>query len=307
MRPGSASESFATWSRAARCARRRWSQCGASRWGWVLEPTSGGGAGARLLPQRRRGAGARRPGAVRLARARAGDGMAGGGNGHPARRALQRAVLGPLALHPRSGLRRTATIDALWGDDPLGHGGHNDPVLRQPAYFRQVLGGGGQDGVLRWSSLTTGTYPPRTPGPASSIKVAFAELASRARDAYAAADSAAACDTYARALSPMAGRAAGRHRQPAEHPRGHRAEPAAGRGRHRVRQRPRRRRAGMTGCSQTCGSRAWPGAAERTRLHARLMIALAGRGHQAAALGLYEGIRGAALTSSSGSRRLAPS
>lgn len=31
---------------------------------------------------------------------------------------MQRAVLGLLALYPESGLRRTAIVDALWGDDP---------------------------------------------------------------------------------------------------------------------------------------------------------------------------------------------
>jgi DNA-binding SARP family transcriptional activator/tetratricopeptide (TPR) repeat protein/DNA-binding XRE family transcriptional regulator len=206
-----------------------------------------------------------------------------GGTPIPLGPPLQRAVLGLLALHPQSGLRRTAIIDALWGDNP--------PVTAAAmiqsyvSRLRQVLGGGGPDGLL--VSLTAGYR--LDAGSCELDHVAFAELVSRATDAHAAADSAAACDAYARALSLWRGEPLADVDSLREHPA--------------VTGLSLLRTEAVTGYAEAASAAGWHDrvladlrelAAQEPlneRVHARLMIALAGSGHQAAALGLYDGVR----------------
>jgi DNA-binding SARP family transcriptional activator/tetratricopeptide (TPR) repeat protein/DNA-binding XRE family transcriptional regulator len=196
---------------------------------------------------------------------------------------LQRAVLGLLALHPQSGLRRTAIIDALWGDDPPATAAAM--IQSYVSRLRQVLGGGGQEGLL--VSLTAGYR--LDAGACELDHVAFADLVSRAADAYAAADSAAACDTYARALRLWRGEPLADVDSLREHPA--------------VTGLSLLRAEAVTGYAEAASAAGWHdrvladlrelAAREplNERVHARLMIALAGSGHQAAALGLYDGVR----------------
>ncbi len=206
-----------------------------------------------------------------------------GGTAIPLGAPRQRAVLGLLALHPQSGLRRTAIIDALWDDDPPASAAAM--IQSYVSRLRQVLGGGDPDGPL--VSLTAGY---RLDARACELDhVAFAELVSRARDAYAAADSAAACDTYARALRLWRGEPLADIDSLREHPA--------------VTGLSLLRAEAVTGYAEAASAAGWHdrvladlrelAAREplNERVHARLMIALAGSGYQAAALGLYDGVR----------------
>ena len=206
-----------------------------------------------------------------------------GGTAIPLGAPLQRAVLGLVALYPQSGLRRTAIIDALWGDDPPATAAAM--IQSYVSRLRQVLGGGGPDGLL--VSVTAGYR--LDAGACELDHVAFAELVSRARDAHAAADSAAACDAYARALRLWRGEPLADVDSLREHPA--------------VTRLSLLRAEAVTGYAEAASSAGWHDrvladlrelAAQdplNERAHARLMIALAGSGHQAAALGLYDGVR----------------
>jgi DNA-binding SARP family transcriptional activator len=196
---------------------------------------------------------------------------------------MQRAVLGLLALYPESGLHRTALIDALWGDDPPA-----TAVSMIQVYVRRLrhlLGGGGPDTIL---VATAGRY--RLNAAACDLdQVAFATLASCARDSHASGDLTAACEAYARALELWRG-------EPLSDVDALRDHPA-------ITRLNQQRAEAVTGYAEAAAAAGWHDRVlmplqELTgreplheRAHARLMIALAGSGQQAAALRLYEALR----------------
>lgn len=206
-----------------------------------------------------------------------------GGAAIPLGPPLQRAVLGLLALHPESGLRRTAIIDALWGDDPPATAAAM--IQSYVSRLRQALGGDGMDRPL--VSVTVGY---RLDAEACELDhVAFAELLGQARDASTAADTAKACDAYARALGLWRGEPLADVDALREHPA--------------VTRLSMLRAEAVAGYAETASAAGWHdrvlgdlrelAAREplNERVHARLMIALAGTGHQAAALDVYSEVR----------------
>ena len=196
---------------------------------------------------------------------------------------LQRAVLGLLALHPESGLGRTAIIDALWGEDPPATVA--SMIHSYVSRLRRALGGSGREGPL--VAVPAGY---RLDAVACELDhVAFAGLVSQARDAHAAADSAAACEAYAKALGLWRGEPLADVDALREHPA--------------VTRLSSLRAEAVTGYAEAAAAAGWHDrvlgdlrelvAREplNERAHARLMIALAGAGHQAAALGAYHEVR----------------
>ncbi len=196
---------------------------------------------------------------------------------------MQRAVLGLLALYPESGLHRTAIIDALWGDDPPANS-----VSMIRAYVRRLrylLGGDGPDTIL---VATAGSY--RLNAAACDLdQVAFATLASCARDSHGSGDLTAACQAYARALELWRGEPLSDVDALWDHPA--------------ITRLNQQRAEVVTGYAEAAAAAGWHDRVlvplqELTRreplherAHARLMIALAGSGQQAAALRLYEALR----------------
>jgi DNA-binding SARP family transcriptional activator/Tfp pilus assembly protein PilF/DNA-binding XRE family transcriptional regulator len=200
---------------------------------------------------------------------------------------MQRAVLGLLALHADTGLRRTAIIDELWGDDPP-----DSAVAMIQSYIsrlRQLLNPGGpapaRGGLL---VAAGGGYQLQAAG-CELDHVTFAALVGRARDAQAAGDLAAACEAYARALALW------------------RDEPLADldvlRDHPAVTRLSRERAEAVAGYAEAASAAGWHDRAlaelqELTRreplnerVQARLMIALAGSGRQAEAMGVYAELR----------------
>jgi len=193
----------------------------------------------------------------------------------------QRAVLGLLALHPGSGLRRAALIDALWGDDPPATAAAM--IQSYVSRLRQLLGGSRPADLLVAASAGY-----RLDAAACDLDhVAFASLVSRAREADSAA---AACADYARALALWRGEPLAEVDSLREHPAAVRlnllraeavteyAEAASAAGQH----------GRALSELQALASRE----PLNERAHARLMIALAGSGRQSAALALYGQLRG---------------
>jgi DNA-binding SARP family transcriptional activator/transcriptional regulator with XRE-family HTH domain len=212
----------------------------------------------------------------------------------------QRAVLALLALHADTGLSRAAIIDALWHDDPPAAA-----VVMVQGYITQIRGllgsvGGrsaaGAAGVgrsraggsaLRWD----GACYRLEAGTVQSDWGEFAGLADRARQAAAAdpADPAAACDLYEQALrlwrsDPLAD---------IEFLRDHPAvtELSSARAAVVIDYAAAASAAGMH--EAVMGHLRALTAREplNERAQARLMIALAATGQQAAALGVYEDLR----------------
>jgi DNA-binding SARP family transcriptional activator/transcriptional regulator with XRE-family HTH domain len=198
--------------------------------------------------------------------------------------ALQRAVLGLLALHSGAALHRATIVDALWDDHPpatavamiQSYVSRLRRLLgpaRDPAGLLTPVGGGYR--------LCTG---------AGELDLAdFAALIRRAEQDRAAGELAAACEAYAEALDVWRG------------------EPLADvdvlRGHPAVARLSQQRADAVIGYAEVAAEMGWhervlPRLRELTgreplneRAHARLMIALAGSGHQAAALHVYEKIR----------------
>ncbi len=192
----------------------------------------------------------------------------------------QRAVLGLLAMHPDAGLRRTAIIDALWGDDPPAAA-----VAIIQGYIsriRRLLGPArGRGGMLSWNGSCY-----RLSSESLRLDVTeFSEFTERARQAAAAGDAAGACEMYERALGVWRGQpladidllagdpavtSLGRQRAAVvvEY-----ADAAAAAGLH---DRVVAHLEGLTGRDPL-----------DERAHARLMVALAALGQQAAALRIY--------------------
>ena len=203
----------------------------------------------------------------------------------------QRAVLTLLVLHADVGLSRAAIVGALWGDDPpwtaatMVHG----YITR----IRGLLGPGEQAGAaapgpkqaLSWD----GARYRLTLGAVESDLTDFARLADLASQAAAGGDAAQACQWYEQSLRLW------------------RAEPAADiellQGHPAVVELSQWRTALIVDYAATAEAadlheqvlghlQALAGRAPLDeRVHARLMIALAATGQQAAALGSYENLR----------------
>jgi len=202
-----------------------------------------------------------------------------------------RAVLTLLILNADAGLSRADIVDALWGGDPPGtaatmvHGyitrirgllGHGDRVS------------GGAPGQMRALSWDGARYR-LARGAVESDLAEFARLADLARQAAASGDAAQACQRYEQSLRLW------------------RAEPAADiellQGHPAVIELSHRRTVlilDYAATAETAGQheqvlghlQALAGRAPLDeRAHARLMIALAATGQQAAALGIYENLR----------------
>jgi DNA-binding SARP family transcriptional activator/DNA-binding XRE family transcriptional regulator len=186
-----------------------------------------------------------------------------------------RAVLGLLALHPGSAMHRETIIDAVWPSEP--------PVSAVPmvqahaSRLRRLLGGGllVSDGTSYRLAVTARQLD----------ALEFGQLAARASDAAEAADPAAACQWYERALRLWRGEpladvgllrghpaAAGLAQQRAAVIVGY-ADAAA-----------------ATGCPERALPRLRALASQDPldeRVHARLMLTLAACGQQAAALSVF--------------------
>jgi DNA-binding SARP family transcriptional activator/tetratricopeptide (TPR) repeat protein len=195
----------------------------------------------------------------------------------------QRAVLGLLALHPESGLSRAAIVDTLWGDDPPATA--VSMIQSYVSRLRYLLGMGGPDTPL---VATAGGY--RLSAAACDLdQVAFAALVSRARASHAAGDLPAACEAYDLGLGLWRGEPLMDIEVLRDHPAVtrlnlQRAEAVTGYA----------AAAAAAGChDRVLGLLQDLTAREplNERAHARLMIALAGSGQQAAALALYDALR----------------
>jgi DNA-binding SARP family transcriptional activator/tetratricopeptide (TPR) repeat protein len=196
---------------------------------------------------------------------------------------MQRAVLALLALNPDSGLGRAAIIDALWGDHPPATAAAM--VQSYVSRLRYLLGGGGPGGLL--VAVASGY---RLQAAACELdQVTFAALVSRARDSHAAADFPEACDAYAGALALWRGEPLADLDVLRDHPA--------------VTRLSQQRAAAVTGYAEAasaggCHDRVLGDLRElagreplNERAHAWLMIVLAGSGHQAAALSVYDELR----------------
>jgi DNA-binding SARP family transcriptional activator/Flp pilus assembly protein TadD len=192
---------------------------------------------------------------------------------------MQRAVLGLLALHPGTGLSRSAIVDALWRDDP--------PATAVPmvqsyiSRLRRLLG--------PVCLLTAGSGYRLQPLACDLDLVTFERLVQCALDARAAGKLEVACEAYEEALAlwrgdPLAD---------AEVLRDHAA----------IAQLSQQRADAVTAYAETASAVGSPDRALRQlqglaarepfneRANARLMIALAATGQQAAALTVYDRVR----------------
>ena len=193
----------------------------------------------------------------------------------------QAAVAGLLAVQPGELVRRETVIDVLWGQRPPATAA--ELVQAHVSRLRRILDPGGRGGLLEQGPAG---YRLRA-GAGELDAVAFAELAGRAGTA--AGDAAAACGLYVQALGLWRG------------------EPAADvpvlRGHPAVTGLARRRTEAVLGYAEAACRLGWhqrvlPLLEElarqqplEERVHARLMVALAGSGQQAAAIGVFEALR----------------
>jgi DNA-binding SARP family transcriptional activator len=195
----------------------------------------------------------------------------------------QAAVLGLLALHPGELVRREAVIEALWGQHLPGTAA--ELVQAHISRLRRVLDPGGRGGLLE-----QGPAGYRLRAQASQLDTAaFGELAGRARAAAAAGDEEGACGLYAQALELWRGEPAADLKVPREHPA--------------VAGLVRRRAEVVLGYADAACGLGWHQrvlpllevlAREQPldeRVHARLMMTLAGAGQQAAAIEVFEDLR----------------
>jgi DNA-binding SARP family transcriptional activator len=199
----------------------------------------------------------------------------------------QRAVLGLLALHANTALHRQQLIDAVWGDGPPASA--VSMIQSYVSRLRRLLDAPRRPGRDRESLITSGTSYRLLADAHELDQMEFGQLASHARDARAAGDLAAACQLYARALDLWRGEPLADLTALASHPAvtelgGQRAEAvlnyadaAIGAGWHDRVLRPLRA--------------AYQREPLNERIAARLMIALAGSGCQAAALWVYDEVR----------------
>jgi DNA-binding SARP family transcriptional activator/Flp pilus assembly protein TadD/DNA-binding XRE family transcriptional regulator len=192
---------------------------------------------------------------------------------------LQRAVLGLLALHPGTGLSRSAIIDVLWRDDP--------PATAVPmvqsyiSRLRRLLG--------PVCLLTSNSGYRLQPLACDLDLVAFERLVQRARDARATGELAVACETYEEALALWRGDPLADAEVLRDHPA--------------IAQLRQQRADAVTSYAEAASAagspdRALPQLRElaarepfNERVNARLMIALAASGQQVAALTIYDEVR----------------
>jgi DNA-binding SARP family transcriptional activator len=193
----------------------------------------------------------------------------------------RRAVLALLALAGGELVRPETVIDVLWGQRPPGTAA--ELVAAHVSRLRRVLDPVGGDAVVAGA----GAAGYRLRAGAGQLDVAlFGELARRAA---ATVVPAAACGLYERALGLWRG-------DPAEDVALLRGDPA-------VAELARRRAEVVAGYARAASGLGWhervipllEGLARaeplNERAHARLMVALAGAGHQAAAITVYEDVR----------------
>jgi tetratricopeptide (TPR) repeat protein/DNA-binding SARP family transcriptional activator/DNA-binding XRE family transcriptional regulator len=196
----------------------------------------------------------------------------------------QRAtVLMQLALQPGELVRRETIIDTLWGHQPPSTAA--ELVQAHVSRLRRILDPGGRERLLEHSPAG---YRLRT-GTDELDVMAFTELAGRAGKAAAAGDRAAACELYAQALELWRG-------EPAADAQVLRGHPA-------VTGLARRRTDAVLGYADAACELGWhqrvlpllEALAQELpleeRVNARLMVALAGAGQQAAAIEVFEGLR----------------
>jgi DNA-binding SARP family transcriptional activator len=195
----------------------------------------------------------------------------------------QAAVAGLLAVQPGELVRRETVIDVLWGSKPPVTAA--ELVQAHVSRLRRVLDPGGRAGLLEQGAAG---YRLRA-GPSELDAAAFADLAGRAGAVAASGDAAAACRLYAQALGLWRG-------EPAEGARVLRGHPA-------VTGLARRRVEAVLGYADAACRVGWYQrvlallealARElplEERVHARLMVALAGAGQQAAAIEVFEALR----------------
>jgi DNA-binding SARP family transcriptional activator/tetratricopeptide (TPR) repeat protein/transcriptional regulator with XRE-family HTH domain len=196
----------------------------------------------------------------------------------------RRAVLALLAMAPGELARRETVMDVLWGQRPPATAA--ELVAAHVSTLRRVLDPAGGDRVL----TTAGVAGYRLHAGAGELDVVlFGELARQAGAAAAAGDAAAACGLYEQALSLWRGDPAG--------------DVAVLRGHPAVAELLWRRAEVVAGYAQAAYRLGWhervipllDGLARteplNERVHARLMVALAGAGQQAAAVAVYEDVR----------------
>jgi DNA-binding SARP family transcriptional activator/tetratricopeptide (TPR) repeat protein/transcriptional regulator with XRE-family HTH domain len=196
----------------------------------------------------------------------------------------RRAVLAVLAVAGGELVRRETVMDVLWGQRPPGTAA--ELVAAHVSTLRRVLDPAGADGVL----ARAGAAGWRLRAGARELDVVlFEELARQAGAVAAAGDPAAACGLYEQALSLWRGDPAG--------------DVAVLRGHPAVAELLRRRAEVVAGYAQAAFGLGWhervipllDGLARaeplNERVHARLMVALAGAGQQAAAVAVYEDLR----------------
>ena len=199
----------------------------------------------------------------------------------------QRAVLGLLALHVDASLHRAAIIEALWGEDPPSTS--VSMIQAQVSRIRRLVGPGpAPDGgaQLSWD----GSGYRLSPGSIRLDLAEFSALTEHARQAAAAGEATAACESYERALGLWRGQAL----EDIDVLRGHPAVTALG----------QRRTAAVIEYS---GAAASAGLHDRViahlealaardpldeRAHAQLILMLAATGRQASALRMYQDLAG---------------
>ncbi len=190
---------------------------------------------------------------------------------------MQRAVLGLLAVYTGTGLSRSVVTDALWGEDPPMTAA--SMLLSYISRLRRLLGPGGP-------VRTTGNGYRLEPAACELDLLIFGGLVRHAQKAQAAGELATACQAYADAIALWRG------------------DPLADcdilQGHPAVVRLSQQKADAVTGYADAaiaarCPDRILPHLRELTdreplneRAHALLMIALAGSGQQATALGVFD-------------------
>jgi DNA-binding SARP family transcriptional activator/transcriptional regulator with XRE-family HTH domain len=199
----------------------------------------------------------------------------------------QQAVLGLLALHPNTVVHRDHIVDALWGDEPPASA--RTMIQVHVSRLRRLLGPGRPARSADSLLVSAGAgYRLRADGRVLDL-LAFGQLVRDARNEWAGGRLTEACDLFARSLGlwweePLAGIDVLRgHPAVAELTRRHAeaiedfAEAATAAG------RPDRALPHLRALTS--------GEPLNERAHARLMLALAATGRQAAALDIYGELR----------------
>ena len=211
----------------------------------------------------------------------------------------QQAVLGLLALAPGSQVHRSAIIDALWptGPPPTAVSAVQSHISRlrglldhqRPRDSRGQLDHGAPPGDGGGLLVSAGACYSLRAGPGELDLLDFGELTRDARDARQAGDAAGAYELYEQALGLWRGEPLAGVDLLAEHPR--------------LAALARQHAETVIEFAQVALAAGWHervldalrslAAAEplNERAHAQLMIALAGCGQQAEALGLFEDLR----------------